>query len=156
MARFPARTIRRRHLRLPVAAALLALACPLLAAPAAVARSDAAITAARLVNEARSDRGLRRLEVRDHLNHVAYRQAERMADRGVLFHNPDLADEVRGDWTWVGENVGYGPDVATVHAAFMASRPHRVNVLDLDYDELGTAAVRRGSRVWVVHVFRGW
>ena len=122
----------------------------------ATARSDAAITVARLVNEARDSHGRPRLEVRDHLNHVAYEQAVRMAARGVLFHNPHLADEVRGDWAWVGENVGYGPDVRTVHAAFMASPRHRANVLDRDFDELGTGVVRSDGRVWVVHVFRGW
>ena len=76
-----------------------------------------------------------------------------MARRGVLFHNPNLAGETIGDWRRVGENVGYGPDVLSVHTALMASQHHRANILDRGYTRLGTAAVRRGTRVWVVQVF---
>ena len=48
-----------------------------------------------------------------------------------------------GDWRWVGENVGFGPSVRSVHTALMASQGHRANILDQKYTRLGTAAVRR-------------
>jgi peptidoglycan hydrolase-like protein with peptidoglycan-binding domain len=54
----------------------------------------------------------------------------------------------------VGENVGYGPDALTVHAAFMNSAPHRANILDRDYTEVGIGAVTVNGRVWVAEVFR--
>ena len=101
----------------------------------------------------REDRGLDRLDIRGHLNEIALGQARRMANRGVLFHNPNLADEMIGNWRWVGENVGYGPSVISVHTALMASQHHRANILDQDYTRLGTAAIRRDNRVWVVQVF---
>ena len=58
-----------------------------------------------------------------------------------------------GAWTFVAENVGYGPDVLTVHAALMNSPPHPASILDQDFTRLGTAAIRQGTRVWVVQVF---
>jgi len=122
-------------------------------AQAVSAPSELSADVARLVNRARDRRGIHQLEVRAHLNGVAFRQAQRMADRGTLFHNPNLASEMIGDWQWVGENVGYGPDVETVHTAFMNSQPHRANILDRAYTRLGTAAILRGTRVWLVQVF---
>ena len=53
---------------------------------------------------------------------------------------PRLTSDVT-NWRWVGENVGYGPDVATVHAAFMNSPAHKANILDRDYTEVGIGAV---------------
>jgi len=106
-----------------------------------------------LVNDSRAELGLPRLDVRAHLNNVALDQAQRMARRGAVFHNPNLVREMVGDWRWVGENVGQGTDLPSVHADFLASPPHQANVLDRDYTRLGAAAVRRDGRVWVVQVF---
>ncbi len=133
-----------------VLAALLALPVN---APPASARTQASITVARLVNQVRAAHGTDRLDVHEHLNHVALDQAQRMAQRGALFHNPNLISAMVGDWQWVGENVGYGPNVEKVQAAFMNSRTHRANILDPDYTRLGTATIRRGTRVWVVQVY---
>jgi uncharacterized protein YkwD len=105
------------------------------------------------LNHARAARGVHRLTVRSHLVTVARAQALRMASRGVLYHNPRLTSEVR-NWRWVGENVGYGPDAATVHVAFMNSPGHRANLLDRDYTEVGVGVVVRNGRVWVAEVFR--
>jgi uncharacterized protein YkwD len=137
----------------PICLLLAAVLALQINAPPAVARSDLSIAVARLTNQARENRGLDRLDVRRHLNQVALDQAKRMARRGALFHNPNLAGEMVGDWRWVGENVGYGPDIVSVHTALMASQPHRANILGHDFTRLGTAAVRSGSRVWVVQVF---
>ena len=137
----------------PVWLLLTVLLALQISAPPASAQSDLSTAVAQLVNQARDNRGIDRLDVRGHLNDVALDHAQRMARRGTLFHNPDLADAMVGDWHSVGENVGYGPDVKTVHAAFMKSLPHRANLVDRDFTRLGTAAVRRGTHVWVVQVF---
>ena len=76
-----------------------------------------------------------------------------MAGRNTLYHNPNLTTDVK-NWRWVGENVGYGPDALTVHVAFMQSAPHRANILDRDYTEVGIGAVVVNGRVWVAEVFR--
>ena len=105
------------------------------------------------LNYARASRGIPRLTVRSALVSVARAQAHRMADRNVLYHNPNLTTDVT-NWRWVGENVGYGPDALTVHVAFMQSAPHRANILDRDYTEVGIGAVVVDGRVWVAEVFR--
>lgn len=137
--------------------AAVLLATGLLGGAAAMATSASAAgpptTEVGRVNQERARLGLPALERSRHLTRVARAQAARMADRSLLFHNPHLTEDVR-DWRWVGENVGYGPDVATVHVAFMRSPAHRANVLDRDYTEIGVGVVVRDGRAWVVHVFR--
>jgi uncharacterized protein YkwD len=105
------------------------------------------------IARARDARGLPAYERGSVLTLIAREQAQRMANRGILFHNPNLTTEVT-NWRWVGENVGYGPDALTVHRAFMASAPHRVNILDRDFTRIGVGAVVRDGRVWVSEVFK--
>jgi uncharacterized protein YkwD len=121
-------------------------------ASATTASPAEAVFAARL-NGARAAQGVTPLALRSDLVRVARAQAMRMADRSTLYHNPHLTTDVR-NWRWVGENVGYGPDAARVHVAFMNSPPHRANILDNDYTEIGIGTVTRGARVWVAEVFR--
>jgi uncharacterized protein YkwD len=123
----------------------------LTAAPAGATTAEDSLTAR--LNGARSDQGLPNLATRSDLVAVARAQATRMADSGTLYHNPNLTTDVT-NWRWVGENVGYGPDVQTVHVAFMNSDAHRANILDTDYTEVGIGVVERGDRVWVAEVFR--
>lgn len=140
-------------------AALTALALALVAFVAATAAAGpaSATTPESLftgkINAERAARGVPRLAVRSDLVAVARAQAARMAAQNRLFHNPNLTRDVR-NWRWVGENVGYGPDALTVHAAFMASPGHRANILDRDYTEVGVGAVTSNGRVWVAEVFR--
>jgi uncharacterized protein YkwD len=105
------------------------------------------------LNGARATRDIPRLAVRDDLVTVARAQARRMANRAVLYHNPHLTTDVH-NWRWVGENVGYGSSASTVHRAFMNSAPHKANILDRDYTEIGIGVVVRDGRVWVAEVFR--
>ena len=123
----------------------------LTAAPASATTAEDSLTAR--LNGARSDHGVPSLATRSDLVAVARAQATRMADSGTLYHNPNLTTDVT-NWRWVGENVGYGPDVQTVHVAFMNSDGHRANILDTDYTEVGVGVVERGDRVWVAEVFR--
>jgi peptidoglycan hydrolase-like protein with peptidoglycan-binding domain len=121
------------------------------AAPAGATTAEDSLTAR--LNGARSDHGLPGLATRSDLVTVARAQADRMAASNTLYHNPDLTTDVTS-WRTVGENVGYASDVATVHAAFMASDGHRANILDTDYTEVGVGVVEQGGRVWVAEVFR--
>jgi len=134
-----------------------ALVAAVLVSGAATARPAGASTVedtfTNKLNHARTANGLPRLTTRSSLVTVARRQAARMADQSKLFHNPNLTSDV-SSWRWVGENVGYGPDAATVHVAFMNSPAHKANILDRDYTEVGIGTVTRGGRVWVAEVFR--
>ena len=121
------------------------------AQPAGATSTESAVTSK--INSARVNHGRHRLTTRSDLVAVARGQARRMAARNVLYHNPSLAQQVR-NFRWVGENVGYGPSVAVVHSAFMASPGHKANLLDRDYTEVGVGAVWANGRVWIAEVFR--
>ena len=106
-----------------------------------------------LTNSARSNHGVHSLATSGDLASIAQRQAQRRADKGQLFHNPNLASEVH-NWQKLGENVGYGPDAQAIHNAFMNSPPHRANILDRDFTQIGVGVVVKNGVVWVSEVFR--
>jgi len=136
-----------RRLGLVVAAVVLVTALP----TAAHASSSSGFVAD--INAARTSRGGHALTAKGDLTAAAQAQAERMADKSELYHNPDLGGSV-SNWTMLAENVGYGPDVATIHAAFMASPGHRANILNAKYTEVGVGVVVRNHVMWVAEVFR--
>jgi len=105
------------------------------------------------INSARASAGLPPLASRGDLASVAASWAQQMASSGELAHNPGLRGQVSG-WRYVGENVGVGPTVGDVHAAFMGSSAHRANILDTDYTEVGVGTAEAGGRIWVAEVFR--
>ena len=137
-----------------VATALIgsaALASPAFASPAG--DLGAATNAARV-----SD-GLPALALNAQLNAVAQAWANQLAAAGVLSHNPALRTQV-SDWTVLGENVGMAGDIPSVQAAFMASPPHKANILDPRYTQMGVGSATSiypscGCQVlWVVVDFR--
>ena len=88
----------------------------------------------------------------------AERHSREMASAGSLFHSTD--DQLRaalGSRRWViaGENVGVGTDLPALERAFMASPPHRENVLRTTYVHAAVGVVTRGNRVWVTVIFWG-
>lgn len=106
------------------------------------------------INAERSERGLEALAVRPDLVAVARRHSERMLDAGAIYHNPDLAGEVGGDWTMLGENVGVGSEVDSLHQAFMDSPSHRANVLRRGFNEIGVGVViADDGTIYVTEVF---
>lgn len=141
-------TPRTKSLSLFVFALLLTLLLP----TAAMAGTSAADQFVSLINQERSDRGLAPLRVHVDLVAGAEHQADAIADRGELFHNPDLGS-VTTNWRMLGENVGVGPTVSSVHDAFMASDGHKANILNADYSHLGVAVVSQGGQLWVAEVF---
>lgn len=151
-------------------AALLSLVAPsFVAAPAgAHPRSQADIsatarrsspprpaTAARsilkLINHERAAAGLDELTVDPALAEIAATWSKRMARSNRLAHNPSLraqVSEAAPGWRRLGENVGVGSDVTTLHRAFMASAGHRGNVLG-NFDRIGIGVVVANGRTWV-------
>ncbi len=105
-----------------------------------------------LINRERSDRGLTPLATHSDLVGAARSQAKAIRDAGRLFHNPNLSSVTSG-WTKLGENVGYGGSVTSLHLAFMNSTSHRANILDPAYTHIGLGVVVDGSTLWVAQVF---
>src|SRR5438105_599175 len=115
--------------------------------------SDAA-TSRSLVNSARAAAGLPALADDSRLDAIATAQAQRMAARDAIYHNPNLksdADAAGVNWQWIGENVGVGPDVQSVHSAFMASPGHHENIVYRGYTVIGTgAATGKDGSIFIV------
>jgi uncharacterized protein YkwD len=73
---------------------------------------------------------------------------------GRLVHSTDLGAGVTGDWTKLGENLGRGRDLASIHQALMASPTHRANILDSGFTQIGIAVIRTEVGLVVVQRFR--
>ena len=129
-------------------AAVVAPSTPAAAAPTSVEQQ----LLSRLA-KARKSRGLKPYRVGGAITSVAREQARRMAETGVLHHNPQLTTQVTS-WRHLGENVGEGPDPTTVHRAFMGSAAHRDNILSRRYTRVGVGAVVRDGQMWVTEVFK--
>jgi uncharacterized protein YkwD len=104
------------------------------------------------INSERAANHRPRLTVSRPLMASAASWAEAMARTNVLAHNPHLATSVTG-WKYLGENVGVGYSVSSLESAFWASAPHRDNMLDPDYTQVGLAVVDIGGKLWVAEEF---
>lgn len=104
-----------------------------------------------VTNRFRAAHGLPPLAVDAALRSQARRWARHLATTSTLAHDPDLGTGVVRPWSLVGENVGRGPGVADLHAAFVASPTHRANLLDPGYTRIGVGALRGSDgRLYVV------
>jgi hypothetical protein len=137
------------------AAACLASAGLLAAAPAQAAAGDPGAESAFVsrINGERAGRRLPALTVAADLVAVARRHSADMAGQNRLYDNANLGREV-GGWQSLGENVGQGGSVDSVHGAFMASSAHRANILASRFTEVGVGVVWSGKTLWVTEVFR--
>ncbi len=128
----------------------LLLALPI-AAPAAVAGPGEGDMLAR-INSARSTNGLPALANHGSLVTFARNHSVAMAGTDSIWHSSNLGSAASG-WSRMGENVGRGPNVATLHAAFMASSGHKANILgDFTHAGVGTH-VTEGGMMYVTVVF---
>jgi len=106
------------------------------------------------VNQAREAHGLPPVATSPRLTAIADRHSRHMAERRQLVHNLGLPN-ILGNWVELGENVGEGPTEGDVHQAFMQSAPHRANVLDPRYTQIGVGVMTDASgQVWVTEDFR--
>jgi len=65
---------------------------------------------------------------------------ERLAERGARF-------------SAAAENVGYGDEAEDLQSGWMHSPPHRANLLNPAYTEMGVGIVRSGDRLWATEDF---
>ena len=108
---------------------------------------------ARKLNLARTATGKSKLQLDKQLSRVARRHAWEMDNRNTLYHTPQstLAWRVT-NWTRLGENVGYGGNVASLHRAFMNSPAHRANVMG-GYRHVGVGVHFDDGIMWVTIIF---
>ena len=109
---------------------------------------------ARRMNAARSEGGLGKLSLDPELSKAARVHTNEMIRRDELFHtsSADLRNRVT-DWILLGENVGVGGSVASLHKAFMESPAHRDNIMHVTYKHVGIGVRKADGRMWVTVIF---
>ena len=106
------------------------------------------------INSLRASKGLSQLQVSGQLQGVARNWTDRMVQAGQISHNPNLASQVSGDWTKLGENVGVGYDVDGLMQAFINSPAHYRNLVDPDWNYVGVGVTVAGDgRMYTTHNF---
>jgi uncharacterized protein YkwD len=106
------------------------------------------------INAARTAHGLHALTVVPGATDVARSWSWRLASVQQLSHNPSLVTALEhagsAAWTSVAENVGMASatSATSLMSAYMASAPHRANILDASMRYVGVGVVMRGSTAW--------
>jgi uncharacterized protein YkwD len=109
-----------------------------------------------LTNDDRTDKDRSALELDLQLSRYARKHSQDMADAGGIFHTDDLAAKLKGkDWSAGGENVGMASNLPDLEAVFMASTPHRGNILNREFDHLAIGVVESDGNFWVTVIFYG-
>jgi hypothetical protein len=128
--------------------------------PAAHARApeDAGeIESRTLVAQARTASRLGPLKLDPRLADVAREHTDRMIRSGGIAHNSRLGGSVSDagvDWRWVGENVGVGPNVRSIHDGFMASPKHHEIIVYPEANAIGIGVAKGDDgRTYVTQVF---
>lgn len=109
---------------------------------------------ARKMNAARDVAGVGRLRLDPELSKAARSHTQAMARKDVLYHTPTerLKWKVT-NWRVLGENVGVGGDVSSLHRAFMDSSGHRANIVYGTFRHVGVGVKRANGKMWVTVIF---
>ncbi len=107
-------------------------------------------------NLSRYNHALRRVWINRDMSQLARKHSLAMANSNTLFHTSDPARYyLKGiNWHYWGENVGVtGGTVRDLESAFMASAPHRANILHTTFRHVAIGAVRIDGVLWVTVFF---
>ena len=110
------------------------------------------------INASRAANGLAALSVDGGLRNHARNHTQDMIDAGEIYHSSsdELKAAAGSGWSKLGENVGRGGTVESLHKAFMASAGHKANILgDYNYAGIGTASSDGVLYVTVVFMKKG-
>lgn len=140
----------RRLLAVTLLAGGLVVVAP--AAPPAAADAGAESQFVAMANSLRASQGLPPLEVDGNLVGKARGWAQTMAGAGDIWHS-NLSDGVSAAWHRLGENVGMGPSVQSIHDALVASPGHYANLVDPGFRSIGVGVVNAGGTIFVAQVF---
>ncbi len=112
---------------------------------------------ARKINNARSNRSTRRVSLDRQLSKVARHHSWEMDSKNSLYHTPSFYLRHRVTrWRVLGENVGIGSTVKSLHRAFMASPAHKHNVLRSDFRHVGVGVNKSETgQIFVTVIFEG-
>ena len=106
------------------------------------------------INSTRASAGLGSLKMDGGLQSHARKHTADMIAANDLYHSS--SGELRGaagsGWSKLGENVGRGGSVSSLHRAFLDSPSHRANILG-DYNYVGIGTGTRDGVLYVTVVF---
>ena len=105
-------------------------------------------------NAARDRLGLGKYKIDPELSKVARKHTQEMINRGEIYHT--TSDQLRArvtNWSLLGENVGVGSTVDSLHTAFMGSPAHAANILHAAYKYQGVGVAKANGRLWVTVIF---
>ena len=110
------------------------------------------------INSLRASKGLSQLQLSGELVGVARNWTDQMTAAGVISHNPNLAGQVGGAWTKLGENVGVtGPtdSISSLMQAFIESPGHYANLIRPEWTHVGVGVTTSadGRLVFTTHDF---
>ncbi|MGH2746758.1 MAG: CAP domain-containing protein [Actinomycetota bacterium] len=109
----------------------------------------------RKMNAERDDSNKQKLRLDPEISKVARKHTREMINEATLHHTPSstLARRVT-NWSVLGENVGVGGSVSSLHDAFMNSPSHKENILYSTFKHVGVGTKRdAGGRLWVTVIF---
>jgi hypothetical protein len=104
------------------------------------------------INALRASQGAGTLQVHSVLTAKAQAWAAYMAATGCLCHS-NLTDGITVGWSKLGENVGRGPNVASLQSAFIGSPEHFKNMIDRSFQWVGIGVAYGQGQMWVAEVF---
>jgi hypothetical protein len=106
------------------------------------------------INSTRSSAGLPPLKMDGGLQSHARKHSSDMSAAGEIYHssNGELQAAAGGGWDKLGENVGRGGTVSSLHQAFLDSASHRANIHG-DYNLVGIGTDTADGVLYVTVVF---
>jgi uncharacterized protein YkwD len=144
---------------LPICAATVTVACPMLGAVPAQAADDQGGAVLSEINAAREANGCAPVAASPQLTAAAARQANDMLDNGVVSHTGSdgsspvqrISDAGYAPYASMGEIIFWGTNVGAVPAVavdwWMNSPAHRAIITDCAMTEAGFSAISSGDRV---------
>ena len=138
-----------------LATMLVSLMLPVVPASAACYSPNAKERAfVRKMNQARVNAGKSRLRLDPEISKVSKVHTRAMAGDNSLYHtSTSVLGRRVTNWILLGENVGVGGTVSSLHTAFMNSPAHRANILLSSFRHVGVGVVQSGDRLWVTVTF---
>jgi uncharacterized protein YkwD len=108
------------------------------------------------MNAERVLQGVGKLHLDPELSKAARKHTTEMWKADSLYHTPSnkLRHRVT-NWVIIGENVGVGGTVDSLHQAFMDSPAHRDNILLSTFRNVGVGVAQKNGRMWVTVIFEG-
>jgi Cysteine-rich secretory protein family len=106
------------------------------------------------INSTRASNGLAPLTMDGGLQSHARKHTQDMIAAGDIYHSTSSELKAAGGsgWSKLGENVGRGGTVSSLHQAFLDSPSHKANILG-DYNYVGIGTDTADGALWVTVVF---